>query len=597
MKISHEQFDLPAPEIATFHMSDLEKWCASTGRSAYAAAVARLAVLLPGRPLHTIPATEEALAHILPKATKRSPNPFPGHIKTSDAYKDYRRRVQAAIRAANGHADAKANSAAWNDGWHEILTILQAEVVPGGAVAKVSLTPINRLADACRKLDLEPWHLDNPQALANLAATALYQNHRAAWSRGIAALTRYANALPALRSVLPSSPIPSLARASKIRSNVPGHLDHQIHEWIEVASHDGIDEITGKPVNPRSVATRNRYRAAFRHYLTTLSHCDHAVAAANDLSSFFTGQAMADYLAATAAKRDQAGALTPVSVTHYVSDLLTVASRNGVDVEDAGRISERDEMIRYGRAKRAEMSEGTREFCQRLLADPSRERTFASQYLIYRDRAEEILRECNGNPQDLTDMRRTDLLRFGLMAGFSALALRGSPDRKGSLLQMKLFGQAPNVLPPDRHNKEWRFWLPADITKMRKERPLMPITGKGSDVFGWYVSTIRPLLDSGRNLPWLFPARQANAHLSSQVFDTYILEASEAIGLPMTAHKFRSGQATRLLASSWTNLPIAAELLGNTPSVCARHYAWINKEKLRRDTYAVLDAREKEIGK
>lgn len=599
MKINYAQFNLasPANAKAIVSMADLQEWCTSTGRAAYASAVGRLAVLLPGRPLHMIPATEQAMAHILPKATKRVPNPFPGHIKTSDAYKDYRRRVQAAIRAASGHADAKAARAARNDGWHQILSTLQSEVVPGGPVAKVSLTAINRLADGCRKLDLEPWHLEDREALTRLADSALHDNQKSSWTRALRALTRYAEVLPALQELLPPSPIPPLALARRIRSDVPEFLDKQIQVWIEAASHDGIDEITGRPVKPRSVATRNCYRAAFRHYLTTLSQNGHAIAETNDLASLFSGRAMADYLASVAANHDKPGALTPVSATHYVMDLLTVASRNGVDVTDASRISIRDEMLEHGRAKRTEMSESTRQFCQRLLADPERERIFSSQYLLYRERAEEILKECDGDPSRLSWIRRTDLLRFGLMAGFSALTLRGAPDRKGSILQMKLYSQEPHVLPPDRHNKEWRFWLPASITKMRKERPLMPITGKGSDVFGWYVSKIRPLIDAGRNLPWLFPARQADEHLSTQVFDTYMLEVSNAIGLPMTAHKFRSGQATRLLASSWTNLPIAAELLGNTPGVCSRHYAWINQEKLRRDTYAVLDAREKGIRK
>lgn len=599
MKSSHAQFHFasPAPATVIVTMADLRRWCVSTGRAPYAAAIARLTVLLPGRPLHTIPATEAAMAFILPKATKRTPNPYPGHIKSTDAYKDYRRRVQAAIRAANGHADAKAILAARNDGWLQVLSLLKSEVIPGGAVAKLSLTPIGRLAEACRKLDIEPWHLDDREVLARLADTALHSNEQSSWSRGINALMRYAEALPALRELLPPSPIPPLVEASRIRSDVPDHLERQIAEWIDGASHEGIDEITGKPVKPRAVATRNRYRASLRHYVTTLSQTGYGVAGTNDLSSLFTGRAMASYLAAVSANRDKPGALSAVSATSYVMDIITVASRNGADVRDASRISDRDEMLQYGRAQRAEMTESTREFCQRLLAAPERERIFATQYLIYRERAEAILKECGGDATRLSYMRRSELLRFGLMAGFSALTLRGAPDRKSSILQMKLYGPEPHVIPPDRFNKEWRFWLPTELTKMRKERPLMPVTGKGSEVLGWYIATIRPLFDNGRNLPWLFPASQADKHLCAQVFDRYMLEASDAIGLPMTAHKFRSGQASRLLASSWSNLPIAAELLGNTPAVCARHYAWINQEKLRRDTYAIMDAREEELWK
>lgn len=306
---------------------------------------------------------------------------------------------------------------------------------------------------------------------------------------------------------------------------------------------------------------------------------------------------MRAYLCEAEARLGEVDAVGPVSILNYVSDVLTVASRNGVDVADAAQVSKNYPLLKKTRVKASEMGASTREFCERLLADKRRERIFANLHLLCRQKAEEFLAECGGNPMALDQRQRATFLAFGTTAGFAAIALRGSPDRKGALLQLKVLGPEPHLVAPDKHFKDWRFWIPAEYTKTQKERPLMPITGAGSEVMDWYLKHVRPLLDRGRNLPWLFPAPEANDHMSAQRFDDYILEASTACGLTMTAHRFRAGQATRLLDSSWENLPIAAELLGNSVSVCERFYAFIDKQKRRRQTYDVLDARQKEMSK
>lgn len=158
MQINHSTFTNAGDAAAVLTMQDVREVCAAKGKAEYAAAVNRLTVLIPSEPLNTIPATEEALARIVPKSSKRHPNPFPGHIATPAAYKDFRRRVQAALRLASGDADRRAVLNARRDGWYELLSCLKMNVEQGGAVARVSLVAINRLATASRTLDLEPWH-------------------------------------------------------------------------------------------------------------------------------------------------------------------------------------------------------------------------------------------------------------------------------------------------------------------------------------------------------------------------------------------------------------------------------------------------------
>ena len=48
----------------------------------------------------------------------------------------------------------------------------------------------------------------------------------------------------------------------------------------------------------------------------------------------------------------------------------------------------------------------------------------------------------------------------------------------------------------------------------------------------------------------------------------------------MTFHRFRHGYATLLLARGWDNLVFAAKMLGNTPEVCRRNYAWLDDEDI-----------------
>lgn len=597
MQINHSTFTNVGDAAAVLTMQDGRDVCAAKGKAEYATAVNRLCVLIPSEPLNTIPATEEALARIVPKSSKRHPNPFPGHIATPAAYKDFRRRVQAALRLASGDADRRAVLNARRDGWYELLSCLKTNVEQGGAVARVSLVAINRLATASRTLDIEPWHLSDRDALDRLDAISLHGNQRAAWARGLAAIERYRAVLPELNRVLPPEPLGTFVEARRIRASVPEYLEAQVAAWIAQASNKGIDENSGEPIEPRNISTTNRYRASFRHYLTTLGKAGYPVAAVNDLSSLVTGKAMFAYLSAAEASVGAVDAIKPGSVQRYVTDIITVASRNGADVSDAARVSRGNEMLKRARVKGQEMGSATREFCMRLLADKRREKIFANLHVLCREKAEAILAECGGNPAELKGRKRATFLAFGTIAGFAAIALRGSPDRKGAILQLKLLGTEPHLLAPDRNFKEWRFWIPAENTKTKKERPLMPITGNGSEVIERYIKVVRPLLDGGRNLPWLFPAPEAADRMSGQRFDTYMLEASTACGLTMTAHRFRAGQATRLLDNSWQNLPIAAELLGNTPAVCGRFYAFINKQKLRRNTYEVLDAREKEMSK
>jgi len=242
------------------------------------------------------------------------------------------------------------------------------------------------------------------------------------------------------------------------------------------------------------------------------------------------------------------------------------------------------------------MAKDVREFCERLIKEPRAERIFASQARLYREGALALLRDAGGESTALGYSQRADFIRRGSMAAFAAIQLHGAPERKGVCLQLKISGNDRNIFPPSRGRKLWSFQIAGELTKAGKERPNTEIDKAGSDILTWYVEQVRPLLDPDGTSPWFFPAPEKVGPLPPQTFDGWILRSSEELGLRMTAHKFRSGQATRLLNIDWNNLPLAANLLCNTQTVCARNYAWIDTKRVHRDAMEQLRARDKEIG-
>jgi len=64
----------------------------------------------------------------------------------------------------------------------------------------------------------------------------------------------------------------------------------------------------------------------------------------------------------------------------------------------------------------------------------------------------------------------------------------------------------------------------------------------------------------------------------------------------MTFHLWRAGVATLLLDDDWNNLPIAADMLANTPAVCARSYAFLNPGKTIAAGQNILATRAAKLG-
>jgi hypothetical protein len=412
----------------------------------------------------------------------------------------------------------------------------------------------------------------------------------------LAFLRDHAGTVEGLADLLPQEGVLTLDFARRTMNNVPAHLDAELKSWIEASATEGYDETSGRYVSEWSKQTKDRYRAAFRHFLTTLKRQGIKTERARSIKDLATSANLNLWIDTVTAAQGAPDAISARTQFQYASDILVLLTRISHEVSDVKRTIKGSGKLRKGRAETHKMADDVRDFCERLVRDRKVERIFAGQARLYHLGAKAILEQAGGQIGQLDRHQRGDLVRLGTVAAFAAIQLHGAPERKGVCLRLKLTGPDRNIFPPSRARKLWSFQIAGDLTKAGRERPDTEIDKIGSDILSWYLQHIRPFLDPYEELPWFFPAPQESGSLSPRTFDGWILRSSEEIGLRMTAHKFRSGQATRLLSIDWNNLPLAANLLCNTQPVCARNYAWIDQKRVHRSAMDQLRARDKEIG-
>lgn len=165
------------------------------------------------------------------------------------------------------------------------------------------------------------------------------------------------------------------------------------------------------------------------------------------------------------------------------------------------------------------------------------------------------------------------------------------------MLRLRYRGPHANFFVPSKQKSDFRFVLPAEDTKAKKEEPETILRRElhGHEVMSWYLARIRPLFPHAERNIFLFPAvEDGEKPLYKGVFDVWFQRAATEAGLPTTFHRWRHGYATLLLDADPSNLQVAADMLGNTPAVCARNYAWINKAKVFQHGQDILIARSQE---
>ena len=557
-------------------------------------------------PLCTIPASLEVFERDFPKA-KKDVHPRPDLDQDLTAYKNWRQNCSLAIKIATGAAAEKAALRARKDGWADLIDAVREHTKNGGGIHAAAVTHAVHLSDIGRRAGIEPWDLSNDDILDRLETgfdtPADLQNARKA--QKFLNTYRY---LPEIAALLPTVPVPVFPTL-RAHQAMPAHIDDFLVQLVDRAAAER-DEVTGEDSQPVKDTTKKGWLAALRHHVRTLVDCpvDPALnytrpvtdlEAVNDVAGLFASEHLRATLRHTKDVEHLPGTIIHVSAYDYYSTVLVVLSRNALLDDATHKAITTCKFMKEGKQLAKGMTAANEAWCKSLVQSPEKRKRFRNMHRVMMRDAMAMIppqaqtmptqkpEECKAYREFLTkNLSANDLARLrqlGTCAAACAIEYAGRPIRMANCLGLRLKGSQANFFKPGSNQKNWEFYLAAHETKSGKKEPMTPLSKKmhGPQVLAWYLDRIRPLFEHEATSIYLFPAVQAQGKsLNHKTFDTWFQRSASAVKFPMTFHKWRHGYASLLLAATWNNLSHAAQMLGNTPDVCARNYGWIDRERL-----------------
>ena len=422
---------------------------------------------------------------------------------------------------------------------------------------------------------------------------------------GLRTLANY-KFLPEVAPHLPTNGQMCTLQTRSEKKALPDHIEEFIERVVSAASID-TDINTTRTFTTVSKQRIGQYYASLRYFLRTLRDCSDdldldyiapSLDKTNDVSALFDPAHISAVIRRSEEQDHLPQTPTARTVASYMGDLLAALSKANVDV-DLAEIKIRTKTSVYCRAGReAEkgMTKKKQNWCEDLLSDSRKQRLFHNLHRVFQEHAQNIIDTAANDERELTKIELEEVRKLGTIAAAVAIQNKGRPIRLGNVLGARIHGPNANFAQPSRYSPTWTFHLVAEETKTQKDEPSTSISGSGNDVLDWYYKRIRPLFHHADKSIFLFPAVESAAHLNKGVFDRWFQRAAAKAGIPMTFHLWRAGVATLLLDDDWNNLPIAADMLANTPAVCARSYAFLNPGKTIAAGQNILATRAAKLG-
>lgn len=526
-----------------------------------------------------------------------------------ETYKKWRRQCRRSIEIATGAADEKAELRARQDGWSDLLAAIKVHCEKGGVIGHPgAASPVAKLADIARSAGIEPSELAGDGILDRLEAKFACPRDLQVIRKAQKFLNNF-GFLPELAVVLPAKPV-SIYPTRRERAVLPAHIDAYLIQLVERAAGKRLDEVMGDDVQSVADTTKSGWLAALRHHVRTLPECSVTPAlgytcpitdleTVNDLAGFFAREHLYATLRRTREVEHLPDKISQVSAYEYYTDILMVLWRNNPEVDDFGDQIDSDastlitakthaaikstKFMQEGRELAQGMTQKNKDWCKALVQNKAQRTRFRKMHLNLMDAANSILDVARTEGRELTAAEKTKVRQMGTCAAACAIEFSGRPIRMGNVLGLRLYGPRTNFFIPGKGRTDYSFVLYADETKAKKGEPETPLHAKlgGPKVLDWYLTVIRPLFTHHEKSIYLFPAiNEPGQRLAHRIFDTWFQRGAAAAELPMTFQQWRHGYASLLLDADWTNLPFAAQMLGNTEGVCARNYSWIDKERV-----------------
>lgn len=286
------------------------------------------------------------------------------------------------------------------------------------------------------------------------------------------------------------------------------------------------------------------------------------------------------------------GGLAAKTVAQYLKTIARYLERAGVDANHIEKHAKTNRVLKRGARDDAGMTPKNRRFCGCLLERQDLQVTFLGGHLVVRRAAEKILAQGKTAGRALTGREVGKVRALGAVAVFMAIEVGGAPLRVENALEMPLYGDGAWITLPRKAGGPIKFCIPYEYTKNGKARvqesgePIQfsmraKTRLEAYETVMWYIKYIRPLFRDHKTNMHLFPSVSGGAdELAYETFlRWYKRNTRDIVGLPMTPHQQRHGQASLLLNKYPDKELIIARRLGNSPAAMGRYYGWVHKAK------------------
>lgn len=563
--------------IAPMTMQDVLDWTIEQKKDDYINPVKKCSERYDHRPLCDIPADLGEFHKRFPLKSYK-----PGLGRTEDAYKAWRRKVQAAIKGATGKLLEEQERRARQDAWAELISAIEPLIGPpdDAMYPHQILIPIRKLADLARQHGKDP-HQVSQEWLVGFRSD-LGTNE---W-RSVQSALRRLNDLryfSTVRPFLAKEPYgePDVIRARSL-PGIPDHLAEEIREWVNVATRGDYDPVEDRYENGGSEKDKSFKSAALRKFVSTLSECVVFDPEAG-LRDLLTCENATLVVRRWTANSDGIGKITARTANDYLKAIRVVMARNGMPPDKLKAHLGNNGFLNKGKKQGKSMSPVVRSFCETLLGSEKLTMTFLSLHVQLRNKAQTIFDKSQSENRQLTTQEMKDVRAIGTVAAFCAIETRGAPVRIENALGFKIRGEHITFHLPSRMADHATIVLSPEDTKNDNEiwAPIERGNLNGLEVIEWYMREIRSLYPEADKSDFLFPGIKKRGSLNYNTFLEWFKRETRAAGLPMTPHNFRHGLASLLIESNPGRWDLLERLLDDTVGTACRNYGWVNKRTQR----------------
>lgn len=508
---------------------------------------------------------------------------FPKHgfnptwgFATDGAYRAWRKKVLAVIRAHLGILDSKKAQKMIQDEWTSLLETAKLTAADLDLLSP-QLIPLRILIDEARAVGLTPEKVTS----ANLVKirAGLEGGRRKSFGQIISLLERLGPTSTTINVLLTSVNLPDAG------DNSAGLLaSHLLAEATAVIDAHCLGEY--EPINDcreaiKSENTRKAYMAAFKKYLETAGDLD-LLDGVPDLAHALSPDVFHAVVRAWNRNHTKDGGICERTRRDYVRTLKRFTIQIGADSAHLVQALKNNRELKFGKKKAETMSDGARAFCGFLLSGRKHRLTFQSLHIQFFKMSNALLE--TASIRKLSRKEVDTLRQTGTLAAMAAIWLWFCPLRISNMLGLTIHGPTPWLSLPGPHQDHARILIPGSHAKAKKpiDHRLERERNRALEIIEWYIKEIRPSYAGATASPYFFPShKKGGKFICDSSVRTWLRKYCRALQFfQMNPHWFRHGIASLFLQAHPGAYVHVGTLLDDTPPTVRKFYGFVDDERL-----------------